>query len=91
MWMKIYNYLLAVPDYSGKRKVTVCQEKDNLVYTAQGSVGPRHWALGCYVRLGKAWWDLPTMAYRGWGGGAPPQIPKALQNRAKLNPIVKSV
>ena len=28
-----------------------------------------------------------------WGGGStpPPEIPKALQNRAKLNPIVKTV
>ena len=27
-----------------------------------------------------------------WGGSTPPpQIPKALQNRAKLNPIVKNV
>ena len=28
-----------------------------------------------------------------WGGGIPPppQIPEALQNRAKLNPIVKTV
>ena len=36
------------------------------------------------------------MAYRGgvgWGGGTTPpaEIPKALQNRAKLNPIVKTV
>ena len=28
---------------------------------------------------------------RGWGVQTPPQIPKALQNRAKLNPIVKTV
>jgi len=35
---------------------------------------------------------------RGWGGWVclwclipPPEIPKALQNRAKLNPIVKTV
>jgi len=29
---------------------------------------------------------------RGWVGGfKPPEIPKALQNRAKLNPIVKTV
>ena len=30
----------------------------------------------------------------GWFGGfksPPPEIPKALQNRAKLNPIVKTV
>ena len=30
----------------------------------------------------------------GWGGSAPPpppEIPKALQNRAKLNPIVKTI
>jgi hypothetical protein len=37
-----------------------------------------------------------TVAYRrGWFGGVqhplPPEIPKALQNRAKLNPIVKTV
>ena len=35
------------------------------------------------------------MAYRGQGGlgvkPPPPEIPKALQNRAKLNPIVKTV
>ena len=28
---------------------------------------------------------------RGVGGSNPPEIPKALQNRAKLNPIVKTV
>ena len=27
----------------------------------------------------------------GWGFNPPPKIPKALQNRAKLNPIVKTV
>ena len=27
----------------------------------------------------------------GWGSTPPPEIPKALQNRAKLNPIVKTV
>jgi len=27
----------------------------------------------------------------GWGVQTPPEIPKALQNRAKLNPIVKTV
>ena len=27
----------------------------------------------------------------GWGGSTPPEIPKALQNRAKLNPIVNNV
>ena len=37
-----------------------------------------------------------AVAYRGGGvlGGSnppPPEIPKALQNRAKLNPIVKTV
>ena len=35
-----------------------------------------------------------SVAYRGGGFGGvktPPQIPKALQNRAKLNPIVKTV
>ena len=26
----------------------------------------------------------------GFGGLAPPEIPKVLQNRAKLNPIVKN-
>ena len=26
-----------------------------------------------------------------WGVQTPPEIPKALQNRAKLNPIVKTV
>jgi len=33
------------------------------------------------------------VAYRSggdWGVQTPPEIPKALQNRAKLNPIVKS-
>ena len=38
----------------------------------------------------------PPVAYRGgFGGGGqtlpPPEIPKALQNRAKLNPIVNTV
>ena len=36
-----------------------------------------------------------SVAYRGGGGWGvqtpPPEIPKALQNRAKLNPIVKTV
>jgi len=53
------------------------------------------------VRL--AWKEAwpSTVAYRGgWLGGGgggvfvsnpPPEIPKALQNRAKLNPIVKTV
>ena len=31
-----------------------------------------------------------SVAYPG-GGSNPPEIPKALQNRAKLNPIVKTV
>jgi len=30
-------------------------------------------------------------AYRGGGGFNPLEIPKAVQNRAKLNPIVKTV
>jgi len=40
---------------------------------------------------------LYTVAYRGGGGWGvlgvqtPSEIPKALQNRAKLNPIVKTV
>ena len=40
---------------------------------------------------------LPTVAYRGRGGWGVqptppnPEIAKALQNRAKLNPIVKTV
>ena len=37
---------------------------------------------------------LPTVAYRRGGGFGvstpPPEIPKAPQNRAKLNPIVKT-
>ena len=35
-----------------------------------------------------------AVAYRGggvWGVQPPPEIPKAFQNRAKLNPIVKNV
>jgi len=37
-----------------------------------------------------------AVAYRGGGFGVfkhtpPPEIPKALQNRAKFNPIVKTV
>ena len=42
-------------------------------------------------------WDitLRAVAYRGEGFGegsnTPSEIPKTLQNRAKLNPIVKSV
>ena len=54
----------------------------------------------------KTWWgDAQTHTPRlqghggpvaypvGWFGGStpPPEIPKALQNRAKLNPIVKTV
>ena len=37
---------------------------------------------------------MPAVAYRGgegWRLNPPPEIPKALQNRAKLNPIVKTV
>ena len=36
---------------------------------------------------------VQTVAYRGGclGGSTPPEIPKAHQNRAKLNPIVKTV
>jgi len=41
--------------------------------------------------LNHLWGD--AVAYRGgiWGGSNLPEIPKALQNRAKLNPIVKTV
>jgi hypothetical protein len=38
--------------------------------------------------------DLWPVAYRGGGlrcWNPPPAIPKALENRAKLNPIVKTV
>jgi len=37
-------------------------------------------------------WVTPV-AYRGgvWGVQPPPEIPKTLQNRAKLNPTVKTV
>jgi len=37
--------------------------------------------------------SLWSVAYRGGLGGSNPlpEIPKALQNRAKLNPIVKTV
>jgi len=38
--------------------------------------------------------DQRPVAYRGGGGVVqtpPSEIPKALQNRAKLNPIVKTV
>ena len=44
------------------------------------------------------WIHCQTVAYRGVGEGGwvvqtppPTEIPKALQNRAKLNPIVKTV
>ena len=40
-------------------------------------------------------WSTASVAYRGGGvygvQPPPPEIPKALQNRAKLNTIVKSV
>jgi len=42
-------------------------------------------------------WILGSVAYRGggvWGVQTPPtplEIPKTLQNRAKLSPIVKTV
>ena len=49
----------------------------------------------------KCWSDIPvteqgfrSVAYRGEEGGGitpPLEIPKALQNRVKLNPIVKTV
>ena len=36
--------------------------------------------------------DSQSVAHRGGEGSTPPpEIPKALQNRAKLNPIVKTV
>jgi len=35
--------------------------------------------------------SLPSGIPRGGGGFNPPPIPKALQNRAKLNSIVKTV
>ena len=38
--------------------------------------------------------NVPSVAYRGVGLGVqppPPEIPKSLQNRAKLNSIVKTV
>jgi len=37
--------------------------------------------------------DTTAVAYRGWGGLNPPhpEIPKTFQNRAKLDPIVKTV
>ena len=36
---------------------------------------------------------MTPVAYRGgvWGFQPPSEIPKALQNRVKLNPIVKTV
>jgi hypothetical protein len=40
------------------------------------------------------YWNVTPVAYRGGVGGCstpPPEIPKALQNRDKLNPIVKNV
>ena len=36
-------------------------------------------------------WYVSAAAYRGGGLNPPHEIPKALQNRAKLNPIVKTV
>jgi len=47
----------------------------------------------------QAWGGGPFFVTKDWdqgrtGGGVqppPPEIPKALQNRAKLNPIVKTV
>jgi len=47
---------------------------------------------GHVARMGRR--EMDRGAYRGgvWGVQTPPpEIPKALQNRAKLNPIVKSV
>jgi len=38
--------------------------------------------------------SMPSVPYRGGGGlcgSNPPEIPKVLQNRVKLNPIVKTV
>jgi hypothetical protein len=60
-----------------------------------------HERVQCYVMrklpvlLGLLICDVPcrTVAYRGgFGGFKPPsEFPKALQNRARLNPIVKTV
>jgi len=54
----------------------------------------------CFILLLKQGWSKCSPrgngVLRGWGGVCgfkppPPDIPKALQNRAKLNPIVKTV
>ena len=48
-----------------------------------------------YELHGAVWYCSVAVAYSGGGGGEfkPPfpEIPKALQNRAKINPIVKTV
>ena len=47
----------------------------------------------CWLYRPHNYWQQPV-AYRGGGWGVqtpPPEIPKAHQNRAKLNPIVKTV
>ena len=46
------------------------------------------------VTESSVWLSIDPVAYRGGrrlGGSNLPEIPKALQNRAKLNPIVKTV
>jgi len=53
--------------------------------------------VNCYwyvVTIDIAVFQFLAVAYRGGGvvgGFKPPEIPKALQNRAKLNPIVKTI
>ena len=57
------------------------------------------WYLACFSNLfaphTHTHTHTHTVAYRGGDLGCsnhpPPEIPKALQNRAKLNPIVKTV
>ena len=51
--------------------------------------------LGQEVQKKKKLGNICTAQWRteggGLGGQTPPEIPKTLQNRAKLNPIVKTV
>jgi len=45
----------------------------------------------CMTKLNSSWWVQWRTEGGGLGVQTPYEIPKALQNRAKLNPIVKIV
>ena len=59
-----------------------------------GNVAAKHLKVACGPTgfCGTKFENHWAVAYRGgvWGVQPPPEIPKALQNRPKLNPVVKT-